>query len=239
MEKLDEKVYCHSCKRDTNHSVIYCHTVNHIDFDQEITAFDNYYVVQCRGCDRVGFVHEEWDKSMEGFDQYGEWIEYSILKVYPEEPKTNRTGFNLVPKQHYNVPEILRELYKQTVDACNAKSYFLAAIGLRMIVEGICKDQEITDGYLLDENGNKRLSNDGTIKRTINLVAKINGLVEKGYIVTKEAQILQQIRELGNYTVHEIESPKRSLIVSGIKVIEHIFLTIYDIDMYKVSPKKK
>ena len=138
-----------------------------------------------------------------------------------------------------NVPEFLANLYSQVLDAYNSESYLLSAVGLRSIIEGICKDLNVTDGYCFDESGEIKLLKDGNQLRLTNLYGKINGLVEKGLIVAKQATVLHQVRELGNYAVHEIESPTRKALYLGVEIIENILYTLYDLEKYNIAPKKK
>jgi hypothetical protein len=80
------------------------------------------------------------------------------------------------PNQFPNLPpgEPLWSVYRQTVAAFNERLLTLAGAGVRLIIEGICKDQKIEDGEVTDENGVSR--------RRHNLAGRINGLVEHGFI---------------------------------------------------------
>lgn len=239
MEKIEEKVYCQACKRETNHGIIQSFEQNGSDVGGG--WYEKYHIAQCLGCDRIAFVNESWDTNMHYYDhEIGEFVEFSVFKVYPEKPDEPEGLRNKITVREFmKVPEFLSELYTHVVGARNIRSLILAGAGLRMIVEGICKDQGIADGPVYDEAGEKQLQGDGSEKRVKNLIGKINGLVEKGFVTFRQSKILHQIRELGNYTVHEVQTPKLATITTGIEVIEHIFHTIYEIDGYKISPKKK
>lgn len=239
MEKLQTKVYCDRCKRRTNHGILKHHREeeNHPD---DLCWQEDYYISICLGCDNVNFVSVYHDQSMVIYDPYEEEYEhFEDIKVYPPEPTKDIEIFNVHKERSFkNLPEIIKVLYKEVVKSYNANLYLLSAIGLRMIVEGICKDLGIEDGYIVDENtGGKKKDKNGKEIRSKKLVGQINGMIEKGVIVQVQSRILHQIRELGNQTAHELKKPKDRTISSGIEIIESILHIIYELDQFNIMKK--
>ncbi|MED0676326.1 DUF4145 domain-containing protein [Aneurinibacillus thermoaerophilus] len=233
MEKLGEKVYCSKCRQETNHGIIKEYKLKSGSYD-DFQWIDEYYIVQCLGCDTVAFVRKYGDESMQYFNEDGEAFWYDDYTVYPEKPIENKTPtVHIQAKNFVNLTnhENLNLLYRQIVDAFNSSSFLLCSVGLRTLVEAICKNENVIGGMVTNEKGE--------LVRSTKLVGKINGLVEKGLITQSQSEVLHQIRELGNYATHEIVQPKRKTLVDGIEVIEHILKQIYEFGQYKISPKSK
>jgi len=242
MERYPEKTYCKLCDRRTNHDILHCHHVKGQETDDEGVPFlwwdEKSYIVQCAGCDEVGFIKVYGDSEMYSYGNDGEMYYDTSVKVFPAEPEREPPrGRELETKHFSKVPELLLSLYSQIVNAFNDKAYILVGIGLRTMVEAICKDLEIEDGYVLDEDGNKKVDKQGNEIRSRKLAGKINGLVEKSVILPKQAEIIDQLRDLGNEVVHEIKVPKRSTLSKGIAIIEFLLEHTYDLDKYLLRSK--
>ena len=107
----------------------------------------------------------------------------------------------------------------------NNEIYSLCAAGLRSIIEGICAERNISDGEVeyTDKNGDKKK------KRSKTLQGKISGLAEKGVLTKDNAEILHELRFLGNKALHELTTPQPEELQLGINIIEHILENIYDL----------
>lgn len=234
MDKIDTKIYCRNCKRDNNHGVVKKHVVQNSD-DDDYFWRQTFYIAMCLGCEGITFAEETEAEDMITYNEHGDAVWYSTVKVYPEKPVDH--GESIISKKEFNnVPDELIGLYNQVVEAGNLHMTLLSAAGLRMLLEAICKDQAIEDGPLFNPDGTPQVSN-GLEKRSNRLLGKINGLVEKKLIVERQASVLHEIREFGNVTVHEIIQPSRSKMKKAIAIIEHIFMTIYDLETYAISRK--
>jgi hypothetical protein len=165
-------------------------------------------------------------------------IDVEDIQVYPPEPLTNKAknDYDIVDFQH--LPELLDTLYRQVVANFELKYYLLAAAGLRMIIEGICNDLSIKDGYVTDDETGQIVMKNGNQVRSSNLNGKINGLVEIGILTEGQTAILHIIRKLGNQTVHKLNNPKRRIMVSGLEIIEHTFRNIYEFKKYDFMVKQ-
>lgn len=132
-ENFSQKIFCIRCKQKTNHLVVEIHGLKSSERDEPDWS-DDYMIVQCRGCDTVGFVEEEWNETMYYHDEDGNVDTFSTVTVYPEPPKTGLSSKKAINKRDfYNVPDFLANLYSQVIDAFNSESYLLSAVGLRSI----------------------------------------------------------------------------------------------------------
>lgn len=228
--KLKEKIYCHACKIRTNHSYIQKYTdEGHNVGEDHFSWKDEYYIIKCLGCDSISFFREYGDEEMINYNSFGELEYYTDKYVYPEEPVTvdSEKTYKYDSQNFKTAPEVIQELYKQVVSCFELQHYLLAAVGLRMIIEGFCNDQEIKDGIKYTKAGNERLDEKSDIRRFSDLEGRINGMEEKKLITPINTKILHQIRHLGNATAHELEVPKRSMILNGIKIIENLIVNVY------------
>jgi len=230
---INEKLYCQSCKQKTNHGYVEKYEMSSSQFrDCDFQFLDQYFITKCLGCDTIAFFREYGDENM--INQMGEW--YKEQYVYPEEPQTELEYpiYEYDIKEFKNAPDKIQELYRQVVSCFESMHYLLVAVGLRMIIEGLCNDRSIIDGYLLDEKGNKKLDKKRKELRSKSLEGRINGMEEDKLITPVSAKVLQQIRELGNTTVHELKVPNRSTIKKGLNIIEDLIKTVYEYENIKI-----
>lgn len=236
LKKTSSKVYCQKCKVRTNHGIILSHSEKSND-PWDIQWHQEYFIAQCLGCDTIAFISEYGDESMIEIDRYGEQEYFTDTTVYPEEPVLEKKmKFEPYSKKLFEeAPVIIQTMYSQIITAFNMESYLLAAVGLRMIVEGICKNLGIEEGYVLDVNNTKKLKkNSNNEVRSKSLEGKINGLVEKTLVIQSQANILHQIRELGNASAHELQNPKRKTVKLAIEILEKILEQIYELHKVQI-----
>lgn len=163
---------------------------------------------------------------MNWFSEYQEYYgpddfnDVTTLRVYQKRDKNTHPI-----KEYYNVPNIVRRLYRETIDCFNNQTLTLCAAGLRSIVEGICLDQGIKKGPVEITNDDRSTET----KRLSSLVGKISGLSEKGILTLKNSKILHEHRFLGNDAVHKLSQPTTEELILAIEIIEHILDTLYEI----------
>lgn len=235
---IEEKIYCSTCKVKTNHGYVEKYEINSAQFpDADFGFSDKYFITKCLGCDSFGFLREYGDEQT--FNRFGEL--YTEKYIYPEEPLNaihETYTFKYDIKKFQNAPDIIQELYDQVVSSFESEHYLLAAVGLRMMIEGFCIDQNVTKGYIYDEIGNKKKHKKGKNKGEAiiskSLEGRINGLEEKRLINFVSSKILHQIRDLGNVTAHELEIPKRNTIKKGLSIMEDLIRTVYEYQNMKI-----
>ena len=104
------------------------------------------------------------------------------------------------------MPYKVRVIYDEVIDAINAQLAILAAVGLRALIEAICRERGIAGS---------------------NLMEMIDGLSEKGVLSANQAKILHSHRFLGNVAAHEIEKARREELFAALEIAESMLKTIY------------
>jgi CheY-like chemotaxis protein len=210
-------VLCVECKRPTKHAVMASLNKDGQAWNKteewSVEWTDYYQIVKCQGCETVTFRHTSWFSE----DPHDE---QSPEHLYPK-----RDANTVAAKPFTNVPTPLRRLYTEIVDAHNADSVTLCAGGLRALVEGICADRAIADGPV-----SVATSGGGTqVIRSSSLAGKIAGLHEKGLLTKHGADILHQLRFLGNEALHELAKPSPEELRLALNIIEHVLEQLYEI----------
>ncbi|MCT4776387.1 MULTISPECIES: DUF4145 domain-containing protein [Exiguobacterium] len=240
--QIEEKVYCRTCKRKTNHGIIKSFTEQSVFPLDDFSWTYSHYITQCLGCDTVAFVSEYEDETMMERNHFGEIQPIIQREVYPEEPIHENT---YLAKPHEakpftNAPPLLKKFYLQIVSTFNQEFYILATVGLRMLIEGVCRDLNIKNGYILDEQGIKTTKKESEeLVRSKSLEGKINGLVEKTIILASQAEILHSVREMGNASAHELQEPSRKTVRLALEILEKIMEQIYEFGKYHQELKIK
>lgn len=217
---------CLKCESNTNHEVVASHTINweqdvFIDYPNSFTidGFEDYQMIKCLGCDSVSLKHTSYfSEDHDPTEDDGG----ARTVIYP------KRGKNAIAEQNFpELPPDLKRIYREAIDCFNNESYTLAAAGLRALIEGLCAELGIKDGPT--ENG----------KRSDNLVGKINGLAEKGYLTNTDAEALHEHRILGNDAVHKLTQPSMDEIRLAIKIVEHALSATMEIPRLKAALRSK
>jgi len=196
-EDKKHRIVCKECSRETLHSIVSsfsesssedCGGGNSVDWN-----CDNQ-TIQCLGCETVSFrtissCSEDMDYDHDG-PYYPETIKY-----YP-----GRTE-NLKSIDSYLLPHSIQPIYKETVLSIENEQYVLAGIGIRAIVETICK--------ALDADGR-------------DLYNKIDSLKDKSIVTPEGAKILHKLRVLGNDAAHEVKAHNSRQLELAMQIIEHM-----------------
>ena len=157
-----------------------------------------HYFAKCAGCDSITYAIEEW--SEDDWNPHTGEME-ATWKTYPR----STTERQLMGDED-KLPSKIRLVYREIVGAMNAQLPVLAGIGLRALMEAICKDQSITGS---------------------NLEKLIDGLATNGVLSKAQADILHTHRFLGNVAAHEITAAKPRELVAALEIAENVLRTIY------------
>lgn len=135
---------CTTCSGKPSHKVVASFEESGSDSDHDCSIDWNtdYQVVQCQGCKGVSFRQASTD--CESLFQTGEddW-EYEIVeKLYP----SRLTGRKGLGEDTYYLPPNLKRIYDETLAALASQSPVLAGIGLRALLETVCKEKSATGG---------------------------------------------------------------------------------------------
>ena len=191
------RVFCGSCKQNTNH-VVLCKRHTGSKPDDGYHWSQDHCFCQCAGCDNFCYaIATTTEDDMDlGYEH-----EESAWKTYPSH-EGERQSIDRI----YELPTKVRILYEEVIEAVNAQLSILPAVGLRALIESICKERGVTGK---------------------NLSALIDGLSDKGVLSAKQAEILHSHRFLGNVAAHKVQQASREEILAALEIAESMMKTIY------------
>jgi Domain of unknown function (DUF4145) len=208
MDKKSKKVYthCNSCKKTTSQTILFSKRLTEIDedFPENSSMYETnkvYMTIQCGGCEEVSFLirHIGGAYANEN-EEYGHFDEN-----FPnEEDETDVTLLD--DEEQKALPKVLQNLYTEVEGAFREELSILAGVGLRMLVEGICLEQKISGR---------------------NLQEKIKNLQPAGLLSTNAVPILDKLRQIGNFSAHEIKGFSIEQLEYALDIINHVLKSIY------------
>jgi hypothetical protein len=202
------KSYCTKCNRQTNQLVV--KEVNQDYFEEESGWWDKseFQIIQCMGCDDISFRKLYNDISQQQHsDEDG-----TTQELFPQ-----RGAHSRPIRPFRGLPFTIRTIYRETIDAYNANLTLLCGVGVRAVVEAICIEKSIIS--VKTKTGGERNSK--------NLDGKIAGLATKGFLTVDNAEVLHELRFLGNEAVHDLTQPSIEELGLAIDIIELIIENIY------------
>ena len=204
-------VPCQICSGKPEHIVLCSVDTNG---SESMGNHDNYYwsesdqIIQCQGCKTISFRAISSNSEDLDCDDDGNTIEAQVESLFP--PRlANLKGIPV--DDTWAIDSKVRSIYVETMGALHSGSPLLAAIGLRAIVEAVCKSQSA--------QGN-------------DLLKKIDDLVFKGVLTPGGAAVLHKIRALGNKAAHEVLPHTEKQLAVAMAVVENLLQTVY------IIPKK-
>jgi hypothetical protein len=205
MSEHDIRVNCGSCFCKTNHKVLCDHKLSIDNPTGSWSGREMYQVIQCLGCNEISFRHATWEQG----DHYqlpdGSYEENIYQRLYPERVN-GRAGLDLAWEESESVPQNLQRIYQETLAAINNEMPVIAGIGIRAIVETICKDKSAAGR---------------------NLSEKIDGLVDLKYLTPSGADALHKLRVMGNKSAHEVKPHSMSQLSIAMDVVDHLVNDLY------------
>lgn len=195
---------CRECNRVTRHEIVVEATLHGASGPTyyEVTWATEYQVVKCLGCDTLSFRRAS-SNSEDSYIQISEdeWIENIREEIFPR-PYEGRQPLS----DSELLPEKIRRIYEEALEALNKPMEVLCGIGIRAIIETVCKDK----------------SAEGR-----DLFHKINSLVALGVLTQHGADILHKLRTLGNDAAHEVKPHTAKELGLAFDVIDHLLLGVY------------
>lgn len=203
MEKLKlnntqgEKVWvpCGKCSGDTLHNVLFS-ADKHDEDDDGFWTLDSYQIIQCQGCTAISFRNYLNDAMSEGREEKG-----TVEEIYP----SRVAGRHMLRSAHI-LPQNISSIYKETHQALCGKQPILAGIGIRALLEAVCKEKAA---------------------KGKNLEQKIDNLEQNGILTKTGAEILHSLRILGNVSAHEVKPHSENTLGIAMDVIEHLLNDVY------------
>lgn len=201
-QNSEYRLPCGKCLGATRHKVL-----QSVDIEGEMEEGtyqygDNYQIVQCLGCESISFRKCHSDSEDCFFDEETEEFEYiETVELYP----SRVVGRHKLRQVHF-LPFAVSRIYSETHSALCNKQPILAGIGIRALVETVCKEKVATGS---------------------NLEQKIDDLVGKGVLTTSAAETLHSMRILGNEAAHEVKPHSDETLGLAMDVVEHMLNDVY------------
>lgn len=195
------KVACAgTCSGITRHTIMA--SMDKQDEYQGIDWWANYQVIMCQGCEKLSF--RQASGSSEDCIEIAEneWDLNECVQLYPARKADSRgLGDDLT-----RLPDAIALLYIETRTTLLNSSPVLTGIGLRALVETVCKEK-MAPGE--------------------NLQKRIDGLVGMGVLTKADADVLHEIRSMGNEAAHETKPHSDEQLSLAMEVVEHLLKSVY------------
>lgn len=193
---------CSECDGQTCHKVLVsANTSERLDIDFDIQELYQYEVVQCQGCRTISFL-KKWQNTEDFHNDEAGNIELDDHEeVYP-----GRVAGRHKLRSSFYLPSQIISIYNETHSALCNKLYVLAGVGIRALIEVVCKDKSA--------NGS-------------NLENKIDNLVSMGVLTKDGAEILHSLRIMGNKAAHEVKPHSEEDLNTAFDVVEHLLEGVY------------
>lgn len=197
-------VACIECKRSTKQDVLHSFGIN----GEEDWGNGEWYgwhieyqIIRCRGCETISF--RQASSNSEDHEQVGpnEWITPVHEDLYP-----NRVEGRVVKYDYKYLPTDVFGIYHESIKALNNEQPVLAGIGIRAIIEAICKERDT---------------------KSKNLQKNIDELVTMNVLTQEGANILHKLRIMGNAAAHEVKPHTTKQLSTAMDVVEHLFEGVY------------
>ena len=210
------KVYCNTCRGDTNHELDAVHERFNLLVGSEVERDEpngweecwEYRFWTCRGCDAATLEIAYTDTGLLD-PRGGEQIWRSTFH-----PRRKRRSRPL--KRFHQLDAKLASIYIEVIESFNAELRILCAVGLRALLEGICADKNVAGSSLYE---------------------KIEGM--NAHLPSNIVHNLHSFRFMGNEAAHELQPPQRGDLQLAIEVMEDLMNFLYELD-YKAQrlPKR-
>ncbi len=194
-------VVCGNCDSETNHKVDNSIEVYWDYKPADVQGTDLYETIHCLGCEQISFRTTSTNSEDYFMDDDGN-AEYEEREViYP-----NRIKGRTPLKDWYSLPLKIRSIYQQTHSALSTELKILAGVGVRVLLEAVCKEQG-AEG--------------------VNLAKRVDDLVKKEVLTKRNADILHKLRFLGNDSAHDGEAASDSELEVAFEIVENLLETVY------------
>lgn len=163
---------------------------------------DDHEIIQCQGCKSLSYRKASTNSEDIDYSESGERYSNVEEVLYP--PRIE--GRTSIGSGEWYLPVAVRSNYHETLQALLANSPVLTAIGLRALIEAVCKEKEAKGQDLLK---------------------KIDDLRANGVLTPGGAEILHRIRTLGNKAAHEVKPHSAQQLALAMDVVEHLLKDVY------------
>jgi Domain of unknown function (DUF4145) len=194
---------CLKCQSETVHRVM---ASLDSDGDDDIYCWhEQHQIIQCQGCRSFSFRYES--SNSEDYTRVSEddWEQEVIETLYPP----RYTQRPQLPDSAW-LPSKIKSIYDEThFTLCN-RQLILTGIGIRALIESVCKDKNASGA---------------------DLHKRIKDLVNSGNLKQGEADILQKLRIMGNKAAHEVKSDSERTLAKAFDIVEHLLINVYLLEL--------
>ncbi|MNY93313.1 hypothetical protein D3C78_97230 [compost metagenome] len=207
-------IFCLHCKTEIKHEFL-------IGLEtQKNTEDDNYYseydLLRCINCESITYRTDHYtaDDMVQIPNQYGdlEWDRISRATYYPTRDKELANTAHVI----YLLPGSMQDTFNEVVTALNNRLEILSGLGLRTLLEQICKH------FIIDDDLGRILQK----------------FEDEGYISTKQRYLLDNIRYIGNDAAHRAESNSIGKHKLSLSILINLIQLLFAYYTYE-EPKKK
>lgn len=200
-----KKILCIECKTTIKHELLV--EVSNSESDDDHVSYYSYYrILKCINCESItyqtkAFCSEDIYQIGEEYDGtpiYEEDATYSVFPIRDEGTASSKEFEKILPEEIYLT-------YEEVIVALNNKMPLLTALGLRTLLEQIIKYFGKSDDL-------------GII---------LNQFETDGFISTKQRELLDNIRYLGNDAAHRADSTSRKDLIVHLKVLENLIHQLF------------
>ncbi|OEE65882.1 hypothetical protein A1OO_08720 [Enterovibrio norvegicus FF-33] len=199
-----QKFVCNECARETSHSIVSSFHESGFDDAGDGYRMDwdrRHQIIQCSGCDAVSFRIE----STHSEDDHYSYEHDALVGNITESYFPNRTH-QLRAINTYLLPLNVQAIYRETTSAISNGLFILAGIGVRALIETVCKEQNAQGK---------------------DLFAKINSLCQMSVITKEGSDTLHRLRSLGNEAAHEVKPQSEDQLYMAMQIIDHMLEGTY------------
>jgi hypothetical protein len=201
--------YCRKCGGDRNHTVR-CQFSRETQNSEEdaVDAWEEWQILQCRGCNTVSVVRENWNT-----DETDERGQPEVqVEIFPPPPTGRKEpewlgahGFSIyrgVPIAAMWIPAMHEDIYR----ALGLHAFGLAAMGARAIIDFIVTSQA---------------GDSGTFKK------KLERMCDKGLISAVQVDIIDAAWEAGSAAAHRGHIPEADEVNTLLDITENLIERTY------------
>lgn len=182
---------------------------------EEMWSKADYEIIRCQNCESVSFRQTSMFSEDTDFSPDLEFeIPIERIEVYPKH-LLGKKGITELS----HLPPNINEIYQETRSAIANDLGILAGMGLRALIEAVCKEKK-AKGRKLEQ--------------------LIDDLVTLGFLAKASADFLHGLRILGNEAAHDGKRHSNEDLLSALEIVEHLLTTVYIIPVRaKNLPKRK
>lgn len=204
-----KKIFCNTCKFDTNHEIKSQHDRSYeetyTEYGRQHLCYYEYFVYKflvCRGCDTAS-LEEKWTN--DGMRNH----EGEVIYSYEYSPQRNNLGVREA-KRFLHIDKKLNDTYKEIITSQKAGLGIVTSMGIRALLEGICVTEGIDD------------------KTAWGLKKKIEALSEKINIPSSIIDGLKGIKFIGDDAAHRLNASDKNSISLSIDLLEALLTHLYE-----------